>query len=82
MALQHTKKLNLIVFFSRYEKTHSTSSNEESSYKPQIDHRLAEWLRERGVTQQAIDIITHEEYNLEDFLGHIQRADLKKMQLR
>lgn len=48
----------------------------------QIDKNLVEWLESIGASKDSIDKITKEEYTLFDFLHHLERNDLKRINLR
>ncbi|XP_041952171.1 mitogen-activated protein kinase kinase kinase 5 isoform X1 [Alosa sapidissima] len=46
------------------------------------DSELAEWLRLHGADMDAIELITAEDYTLDDLLYYITRDDLKSLRLR
>lgn len=56
------------------------SSNTESD--AQIDENLVMWLEKIGASKNSIEKITKEEYTLYDFLHHMEREDLKRINLR
>lgn len=46
------------------------------------DPALAKWLLDLDLSQQTIDRILLEEYTLDDFLRHITKADLRRLNLK
>ncbi|XP_034934270.1 mitogen-activated protein kinase kinase kinase 15 isoform X2 [Chelonus insularis] len=47
-----------------------------------MNGELASWLRNIGIDDQSIRKVLNEEYTFEDFLYHISKEDLYKMQLK
>lgn len=46
------------------------------------DPALTRWLLDLDLNQQTIDRINLEEYTLDDFLNHLTKADLRRLNLR
>nr|XP_033339971.1 mitogen-activated protein kinase kinase kinase 15 isoform X1 [Megalopta genalis]XP_033339980.1 mitogen-activated protein kinase kinase kinase 15 isoform X1 [Megalopta genalis]XP_033339988.1 mitogen-activated protein kinase kinase kinase 15 isoform X1 [Megalopta genalis]XP_033339997.1 mitogen-activated protein kinase kinase kinase 15 isoform X1 [Megalopta genalis]XP_033340005.1 mitogen-activated protein kinase kinase kinase 15 isoform X1 [Megalopta genalis] len=57
----------------------SDASSEVASV---VDETLVEWLQNLQIDEASIERITYEQYTLDDFLNHITRDDIRRLNLR